>query len=159
MAKHSRPDISNCVRDLSKVLDTDTDQSYNEMLRIIHHVLEARDYGLRFTPYDKRDDAWHMICYADSDYAGDQTTRHSITEYITYINGVPICWRSKAQRCIALISCEAECVVLSEGVTDIVFVINMCEEMKIEPTLPVKIYVENIEAIFITSNPVATTSK
>ena len=35
LVKHSRPDIENCVRELSKVLDGPSDVSYREMLRCV----------------------------------------------------------------------------------------------------------------------------
>ena len=42
LVKHSRPDIANCVRELSKVLDGTTDCAFNEMLRIIKYVLDTK---------------------------------------------------------------------------------------------------------------------
>ena len=44
LVKHSRPDIANCVRELSKVLDGTTDCACNEMLRIIKYVLDTKNW-------------------------------------------------------------------------------------------------------------------
>ena len=44
LVKHSRPDIANCVRELSKVLDSTTDCAFNEMLRIIKYVLDTKNW-------------------------------------------------------------------------------------------------------------------
>ena len=45
LVKHSRPDIANPVRELSKVLDGATVGQYKEMLRVIRFVLETKSYG------------------------------------------------------------------------------------------------------------------
>ncbi len=39
MIKHSRPEVSNILHNLSKVLDTSTKTAYKEMLRMIKYVL------------------------------------------------------------------------------------------------------------------------
>ena len=38
LVKHTRPDIANCTRELSKVLDKATVSAYKEMIRIIKFV-------------------------------------------------------------------------------------------------------------------------
>ena len=53
LVEHSRPDIANCVRELSKVLDGTTDCAFNEMLRIIQYVLDTKNLGLKIEPGDK----------------------------------------------------------------------------------------------------------
>ena len=45
LVKQSRPDIANCVRELSNVLDDTTDCAFNEMLRIIKYVLDTKKIG------------------------------------------------------------------------------------------------------------------
>ena len=53
LVKHSRPDIANCVRELSEVLEGTTDCTFNEMLRIIKYVLDTNKLGLKIEPDDK----------------------------------------------------------------------------------------------------------
>ena len=50
LVKHSRPDIVNCPRELSKVLHGATTCAYNEMLHIIKFVVNTKDWGLKFEP-------------------------------------------------------------------------------------------------------------
>ena len=156
LVKHSRPDIANCVRELSKVLDFSTERSFKEMLRIIKYVLDTRDYGLRIEPTTGKNEPWNLVCYTDSDYAGDPESRRSVSGYVIYVHGVPICWRSKAQRSVTLSSTETEYIALSEAVKDIVFIVNLCESMQIKIVLPVTVYVDNIGAIFMSQNVTAT---
>ena len=41
LVKHSRPDIANAVRELSKSLDRSTPAAYKEMLRVVKYVLDT----------------------------------------------------------------------------------------------------------------------
>ena len=52
LVKHSRPDIANCVRELSKVLDGATQGSYKEMLRVIKYVLDTKTLGLKMEHHE-----------------------------------------------------------------------------------------------------------
>ena len=115
LVKYSRPDIANPVRELSKVLDSPTPASFKEMLRVIKYVLDTKEYGLRVHPTKATDEMWELICFCDSDYATDPDPRKSVTGYVLCVKGVPVCWKSKAQRSVTLSSTEAEWIALSEA--------------------------------------------
>jgi hypothetical protein len=93
LVKHSRPDISNAVRELSKVMDGATQDHMNTLRRVIKFVLctKKRRVRMKRTPEN-------VVAYVDSDYAGDKGNRRSITGYLIYLLGVPILWKSKQQR-------------------------------------------------------------
>ena len=74
LVKHTRPDIANCTRELSKVLDKATVSAYKEMIRIIKFILDTSDYRLRFQPKPSIHNKWHLMIYTDRDYAGDKET-------------------------------------------------------------------------------------
>lgn len=154
LVKYSRPDIANAVRELSKVLDGSTEASFKEMLRVIKYILDTKDMGLRIEPTltKSADEPWDLVCYSDSDYAGDPDTRRSVSGYILYVKGVPISWRSKAQRSITLSSSEAEWFALSEATKEIMFVLQLLESMHIKVQLPITIRVDNIGAIWMSQN-------
>ena len=150
LVKHSRPDIANPVRELSKVLDAPDSGAFKEMLRVIKYVLDTQNWGLKIQP--SLEDEWDLVCYCDSDYAGDPDSRKSVSGYILYMRGVPICWRSKAQKTITLSSAEAEWIALSEATKEIMFVLQLFQEMKIKVELPIVVNVDNIGAIFMSKN-------
>jgi hypothetical protein len=52
--------------------------------------------------------ALDLICFTDSDWAGDSTDRKCTYEYTLSLGSGPICWSSKKQSTIALSSAEAE---------------------------------------------------
>eukprot|EP00956_Cyclotella_meneghiniana_P000877 scaffold1009_cov67-Cyclotella_meneghiniana.AAC.1 len=123
-----------------------------EMFRVIKYVLDTRGKGLRIEPTFGDSGPWDLVCYSDSDYAGDPDSRRSVSGFILYLKGVPISWRSKAQRSVTLSSSEAEWVALSEAVKEIMFVLQLLESMKIKVKLPVTVRVDNVGAIFMSKN-------
>ena len=50
LVKHSRPDIANATRELSKVMDGATQAAMKELLRTIKFVLDTKQWGLRVEP-------------------------------------------------------------------------------------------------------------
>ena len=46
LTRHSRPDICNPVRELSKTMDAPAPVHLKEMYKVIRHVLSTRGYGL-----------------------------------------------------------------------------------------------------------------
>lgn len=152
LVKHSRPDIANAVRELSKVLDCTTTGSYKEMLRCIKYVLDTKSLGLKIWPSGTGGEPWNITCFTDSDYASDPDTRRSVSGYIIYVHGVPICFRSKQQKCVTLSSCEAEWIALSEAIKDVVFLLRLCESINLKIKLPITVRVDNVGAIYMSQN-------
>jgi hypothetical protein len=157
LVKQSRPDIANVVRELSKCMDGATPAANKELKRVIKFVLDTRNYGLKIEPIvRKTEDNWDIVIYTDSDYGGDKESRISVTGYIVYLLGVPICWKSKSQRSVSLSSSEAEFISLSEGAKEIKFIVQVLMTMGIEVELPVIVRVDNVGAIFMAENVTTT---
>ena len=151
LVKHSRPDIANATRELSKSMDGATMLGYLELLRVIKYVLDTEGYGLKLKP-QKQEETWRLIAYTDSDWAGDQETRISVSGYVLYFASVAIAWRSKGQKCVTLSSSEAEYVALSECVKDVRFVMKIMIELGVEPPKPVVVRIDNVGAMFMAEN-------
>ena len=89
LTKHSRPDICNPVRELSKTMDTPAPVRLKEMYKLIRFVLSTKDYGLKFELM-KDIKKWALKALSDSDFASDKETRISIFGYIIYFCRIPI---------------------------------------------------------------------
>jgi hypothetical protein len=156
LVKHSRPDIANAVRELSKSVDGATCASLKEMRRIIKFVLDTKEWGLKIEPKPEGQD-WYIVVFCDSDYAGDKEKRISVTGFIVYLLGVPISWKSKAQRSVTLSSSEAEFVALSKAAKEIKFVVQVMLSMGIPVRIPIIVQVNNVGAIFMAQNVTTST--
>ncbi len=123
------------------------------MLRLVKFVLCTKTWGLKIMP--KSPDGtmkWNLVSFSDSDWAGDKDNRRSINGFIIFLCGVPIVWRSKQQKTVALSSSEAEFVAISEAVKEILFVLQLLRTMNIPVEMPVKVRVDNMGAIFMSEN-------
>ena len=156
LVKLSRPDISNAVRELTKVLDGATEAHYKAMLRVMKYIMETESHGLTLSPkWDQNVFKLRGLC--DSDFAGDKDTRISVYGFILYFCGAPISWRSKSGKSVTLSSTEAEYFAISELTKEIMFVRQVLDSMGVLIELPIIIEVDNVGAIFLAHN--STTSQ
>ena len=136
LTEHSRPDVTNPVRELFKSMDSASMAHVTEMYREINFVLEMKTLGLRIMPTFK-DDIWKLEALSDSDFANDKDTRYSVYGYIIYFFGVPVAWKSKSIKSVVLSTTEAEYVAVSEVVKEIKFLYQMLRSMEIKVPLPI----------------------
>ena len=153
LVKHSRPDIANAVRELSKALDGTSPAAYKELMRVLKFVMDTKQLSLKIEPKIGTDTSdWNIVAFSDSDYAGDSETRISVAGFVLYLLEVPISWKSKGQKGVTLSSSEAEFVALSEAAKEVKFVYQVLTSMGVKVTLPIVVRVDNVGAIFIGSN-------
>ena len=152
LVKHTRPDIANAVRELSKALDCPSPAAYKEMLRVMKFVLDTRSLAIKVAPVGLIEDEWIVVAYSDSDFGGDKETRISIAGFILYLMGVLISWRSKGQKSVTLSSSEAEYVALSEAAKEVKFVYQLLVSMDMKVKLPIVVHVDNLGAVFMSEN-------
>ena len=147
LTKHSRPDICNPVRELSKTMDAPAPAHLKEMYKLIRH----KGYGLKF---ELRKDIikWALKALSDSDFASDKETRISVFGYIIYFCGIPIARRSKGMKSVVLSTTEAQYMALSEVVKELKFIVQLLQTMNIEVELPITVHVDNVGAICLSNN-------
>lgn len=153
LTKYTRPDISNAVREHSKMMDGATMDQYKSLLRLIKFVIDTKNQMLKMK-VQRRDGIFSITGYSDADYAGDKDTRRSISGLIIYLCGIPITWRSKGQKAVTLSSTESEYYALSELCSEIIFVKQILEFVQVEVEYPIIVRVDNVGAMFLANNPV-----
>jgi hypothetical protein len=151
LVKHSRPDLANAVRELTKVLDGATPGHWKALMRVIKYVLDTEYYGLKLQP-KKKGDLFYLEGVSDSEYAGDKDTRISVYGYVLYFCGAPIAWKSKSGKSVTLSSTEAEYFATSEIAKEAIFVKNVIETMGLKLEFPITIKVDNVGAIYLANN-------
>jgi hypothetical protein len=70
LVKHSRPEISNAVRELSKVGDGATLSHWQALMRTIKYVIDTENRAIKIKPICK-DQTYILEGITDSEYAGD----------------------------------------------------------------------------------------
>jgi hypothetical protein len=76
----------------------------------------------------------------------------SVTGFIIYLLNVPICWQSKSQKGVTLLSAEAKYVAISEAVNELKFIYYLLSDLHIKVNLPIVVKTDNIGAIFMSEN-------
>jgi hypothetical protein len=118
--KHSRPEIANSVRELSKVANGATEGNFKALLCTVKYVMDTKYLGLLLQP-KLNQDGFFLEGISDSEFAGDPDTRISVYCYVLYFCGAPIAWKSKAEKSVNLSSTEAEYYATSEIAKEVIF--------------------------------------
>ena len=82
---------------------------------MINYILEVKNFGVKLEQTGNINKPWEIICFSNSDYAGDPVSGRSISGFIQYVLGVLVSWQSKVQKSLTLSSSEAEWVSLFEA--------------------------------------------
>jgi hypothetical protein len=154
LVKHSRPDISYAVRELTKVLDGATLAHWKAMIRAITYVIDTKMLALKLKPSFSKDYKFHIEAYSESEFAGDRETRESVYGFVTFFCGAPISWRSRSSKSVTLSSTEAEYFAASETFKETILVKNIIDIMNELPCLqlPMIFRIDNTGAIYLTNN-------
>ena len=118
---------------------------------MVKYVLSTRDESLEIKIQAKTKH-WMITVMTDLDWAGDKSTRMSISRYGIWLNGGLVLWKSKAQLQHALSSMEAEFYALSEAAKDLRFLQLILENMGDSVELPIQVYCDNKSAVFMANN-------
>jgi hypothetical protein len=151
LVKHSRPDLNNATRELSKVADGATEAHWKELLRTLSFTVNTKELALKLKPV-KSSFLFYLEGISDSNYAEDKETRISVFGYVVYFCGAPVAWKSKSGKSVTLSSTEAEYVAVSEIAKEILFVKQILEGIGLEIHYPIIIKCDNTGAIYLCDN-------
>jgi hypothetical protein len=119
---------------------------------VIKFVIDTKTFGLKVQPKLDNNLGWDLKIFCESNWADDPKTRVSVTGFIIYLLNVPICWRSKSQKGVTLLSAEAEYVAISEAVNELKFIYYLLSDLHIKVNLPIVVKMDNIGEIFMSEN-------
>lgn len=152
LIKHSRPDISNCVRELSNVLDSCTMGDYKCMFRAVKFVKQTRFKGLKMNPVVNKNEVWYLNAYVDSDWAGDTEMRKRVSGWDLYLEKCLIGWGSRAQKTVSISSSTAEYVAITDVCKEVLFVKNIMQSLGLVLDYPIIIHCDNVGALYMAKN-------
>ena len=91
--------------------------------------------------------------YSDSDYAGTKNGRKSSGAYTFLLAGAPISHCSKLQPTVALSTCEAEYMALTEAAKEAIWCARFLAELGYRKDTPVLLRGDNQGSIALAENP------
>ena len=131
LAKWSRPEIKNRVRELSRYMCGATMHHLNSMLKTMKHCVATPKRGLLLKPsryWDGNPDFEHIIHgKSDSDMAKDIDTRRSVGGRSTYLNDSPIVRKSNMFEYVTLSVTESELVSATHCAQDMLCAMRILE--------------------------------
>ena len=119
---------------------------------MINFVLDTKYVRLKIQTNFEGKNSWKLKVFSDSNWAGEPERRISVTGFIVYLQDLPVCWNSKAQRGVPLSSSDAEYVAMYEAVKKIRFIYFILCEIWIKVEFPIVVKTDNVGALFISQN-------
>lgn len=148
-AVHPRPDISYSVGVLRYYCSNPGPDHIQLVKQIFRYIAGTLTTGLTFTA-DSPDE---LVGYTDSDWAGTVDGRKSSGGYIWMLSGCPISHQSRQQPTVALSSCEAEYMAITEAGKEALWCDGFLEALGYrKPNQAVDLRVDNKGAIDRTAN-------
>lgn len=148
----TRPDLCYVVTKLSQAMSKPTMADLEKAKRVLRYIKGTLHYCLKFTKADEL----KLVGYADADWGGS-SDRKSITGYgyMFNVNGPLVSYKSRKQRCVALSTCEAEYIALSEATQEAKFLHQLYNDMCCKSEAQtVLLFSDNQGAIALAKNPV-----
>ena len=123
----------------------------------MRYLKGTNDLGIKFTkskpPADGSKPKIKITAFVDSDWAGCIDTRRSTMGYVIHVANGPVSWKSKLMKTLALSSCEAEFMALTEVCRELMWMCRFFDEVGIDYEVP-EIYCDSSSAINWSSDPV-----
>jgi hypothetical protein len=157
LAKWSRVDVLNRVRELSRFMTSPRESHWKAMLRCMKYIVMTPERGLLLKPNRKWDGKdknfqFEITGMADADYATDKETRRSVSGYSTFLEGAMVSAKSRMQKCVTLSTTEAEMMSMTECVQDMLFIMRILQSMELKVKLPMVIHCNNKGAVDLANN-------
>lgn len=125
-------------------------KAQKHMLRYLKHT---KGMGIHYTEPDNPGGKIDIIAFCDSDWAGCPDTRRSTIGFVVMLSGGPVTWKSTLKKTLALSSCEAEFMALTEVAREVIWLCRFLDELGIEYNTP-RIYCDSNSAICWAEEPV-----
>jgi hypothetical protein len=145
----SRPDVASAIRVCSQYTTFGGDKLWRALKQILRYLKGTKNYGVKYT----REEDYYLTAYCDSDFASEED-RKSVTGYVIYAQGGPVVWKSKKQPTVALSSCEAEYVALSQTIQELLWMSMALRELGVKQDRRIRIYIDNQAAKRLAQNAV-----
>lgn len=141
----TRVDIAYATHMLARAASRPTEELLSETDRVFSYLSHHRSVGLTYSPTP----AQELHGFSDASWE----VRHSTSGWVVLWQGAALSWGSSKQPCIALSSCEAEIVALSESCKDLVYLRKVISELLCKDLSPSPHFTDNKAARDLAYNP------
>jgi hypothetical protein len=149
----TRPDLAVATSQLSRFMSAPCEEHYQALKRTLRFLRGSVSRGLIYrrvsgSPVNQ------LCAFADASW-GDQANSRSTAGHLVFLNGGPVAWRSKVQSVVALSTCEAEYMAITEASKAVLFLRSLVEELGF-PQATIPVFGDNQPSIHLALNPSVT---
>ena len=148
-AMATRPDISYAMSVLGKYSSQPRKEHWTAIKRVLRYLNGTRGHGLLYRKVHRPG----LVCYTDSDWAGDQQNRRPTSGMITFISNEPVSFKAQQQPIVAISTTEAEYVSSTLGVIDIIWLQGFIKELGVDINQVPQLLCDNQSALKLIKNP------
>ncbi|KAI3707507.1 hypothetical protein L6452_26097 [Arctium lappa] len=148
----TRPDIAFAVHCLSQFMHSPRESHLKLALRVLRYLKASPGKGINFSLCPTSD--FKLSAFVDADWGKCLSTRRSVTGYCLFLGNCMISWRSKKQSTVSRSSAESEYRAMASALCEIIWVLSILADLKVDSLLPVNLNCDNKSAIQIANNPV-----
>lgn len=123
---------------------------FKAALRVLRYLKGSPGKGINIS----KDDKFKLDAYVDADWGKCLSSRKSVSGYCVYLCGSLISWKSKKQPTVSRSSAESEYRAMAAVTYEIIWLLNLLRDLKIDNLMPVNIHCDNNAALQIAANPV-----
>ena len=145
---HTRSDILFATTHIARQLHSPAVQTDIEVRRIFEYLNNSKGHALRL---DCSNIAT-IRAFSDSNLAGKDLSRRSVSGTIIFLGNSPICWSSKGQKCAALSTMESELIASTLGCQDALWLRNLLSGLLPTENIPIQLFSDNLPSIKYSSN-------
>lgn len=154
----SRPDISTALSFAATHSVSPTEDDFQRLLDIVKYLWETRDIGLTLHPGDPNQ-SLKLICYVDASYLIHQDSKGHTGYCLSFGDSGSFFAKSCKQSLVTTSSTHAEIKALYQLVVDIIFIVNLCDEIGRPLELPAIIFEDNSPAVQLSGDISAKVKK
>lgn len=151
LAKWSRVEASNAVRELCKFAGRASSKHMQALKRAMRYMLDTPNRGLLLKPNGKwnGDPNYEFVIHgrSDADYAKDPDTRRSVTGCTTFLEDAPVANRCTGQHYVTMSSAESELGSATTCAQDMLFTMRVLESIGLKVKKPMLLEIDNKGAI------------
>ena len=140
----TRPDIAYPVNQLCKCMHKPTPALLREVDYVLSYLSRTASFGLTYTKEHAR-----LAGFADASWE----TRTSTSGWVVTWQSAALSWGSRKQKSIALSTCEAEIIALSEAAKDVIYLRKLVKGLRAPEVGPTPLSTDSKSARDVSYNP------
>lgn len=147
LAAQTRPDIMSCYQRAARYMNDPRQTHRNYVQRILRYLRGTVDYAL--TIEASTDDT--IVGYSDASHADNLDSRKSTSGSVFFRGTTVISYSTTSQGTVALSSCEAETIAMSEAIMKMMYIRCVCNTLDGAPP-PMVLHCDNQGTIAFLNN-------